>query len=94
MTSFRKKQGVLVVSTGAPLSVGTVERPIEQVRRERLLHVLDSNKIVWDDKNHPELAGGVAAWVRKLRAESRNKVAPPARCRRYLIGRDGWRCMT
>ena len=76
MATLRKKQGIWVVNIRASLSDRTVERAIEQVRSERLLHILDSNKTVWDDKDHPELAGGAATWVRKLRSESRNKVAP------------------
>jgi hypothetical protein len=49
-----------------------VETARHEVRRQKLLHFLESKDPAWKDKDkdHPELAGGAAAWVRKLRAES------------------------
>ena len=48
-----------------------VETARNEVRRQKLLRFLESN-LGWNenDKAHPEMAGGAAAWVRKLRAES------------------------
>ncbi len=40
-----------------------------EVRRQKLLRFLES-PLGWNDEKHPELAGGSAAWVRKLRVES------------------------
>jgi hypothetical protein len=41
-----------------------------EVRRHRLLQFLERKDPAWKDENHPELAGGSANWVRKLRAEN------------------------
>jgi len=42
----------------------------EAVRRAKLLQILESGEPIWKDEDHPELAKGSAAWVRKLRRES------------------------
>jgi len=42
----------------------------KELKRRRLLAFLQSDEPVWKDEDHPELAGGTEAWVRKLRAES------------------------
>jgi len=47
-----------------------VETARNEVRRKKLLEFLNSQEPVWKDEDHPELAGGSAKWVRKLRAES------------------------
>jgi metal-responsive CopG/Arc/MetJ family transcriptional regulator len=47
-----------------------VETARNEVRRQKLLQFLEDKEPAWKDKNHPELAGGAAAWTRKLRAES------------------------
>lgn len=47
-----------------------VETARDAVRRKRLLQFLKSDEPAWKEENHPELAKGAAAWVRKLRAES------------------------
>ena len=47
-----------------------VETARNEVRRHRLLQFLQGEEPAWEDKNHPELAGGSGNWVRKLRAES------------------------
>ncbi len=41
-----------------------------EARRRRLLQFLESDDPAWKDRDHPELANGAAAWVRKLREES------------------------
>ncbi len=41
----------------------------EEIRRRRLLQILSDPKPVWRDEDHPELAEGAAAWVRKMRDE-------------------------
>jgi hypothetical protein len=41
-----------------------------EIKRRRMLEILKSGKPVWKDEDHPELRGGAAKWVRKIRAES------------------------
>ena len=41
-----------------------------EIKRQRMLALLKSDKQIWKDKDHPELCGGAVEWVRKLRAES------------------------
>jgi len=50
-----------------------VETAREEVRRQKLLHFLDTKEPSWKTKDHPELAGGAASWVRKLRTESEGR---------------------
>ncbi len=53
-----------------------------EVRRRRLLEILNRDNPVWDPADHPDIeeAGGAAAWVRKLRREadkaSRRRMGP------------------
>jgi len=52
-----------------------VETARTEVRRQKLLHFLENGSRVvkepaWKEKDHPELAKGTAAWVRKVRKES------------------------
>jgi len=47
-----------------------VETARQEVRRQKLLHFLESKDSAWKNKDHPELVGGAAAWVRKLRSEN------------------------
>jgi hypothetical protein len=44
-----------------------LETAREEVRRRKLLRLLESNEAAWREGDHPELGGGSAAWVRKLR---------------------------
>jgi hypothetical protein len=53
-----------------------VETARHEVRRQKLLHFLESKNPAWKDRDHPELAGGVANWVRKLRTESEPRDIP------------------
>lgn len=46
-----------------------VETAIREVKRRKLLAFLQSDEPAWKDVDHPELAGGAEAWVRKLRME-------------------------
>jgi hypothetical protein len=41
-----------------------------EVRRLKLLEFLEGKEPAWKESDHPELANGAAAWVRKLRNES------------------------
>jgi hypothetical protein len=41
-----------------------------EARRNKLLQFLEGKEPAWKDSDHPELAKGAAAWVRKLRKES------------------------
>ncbi|PYT41205.1 MAG: hypothetical protein DMG45_14415 [Acidobacteria bacterium] len=45
----------------------------EAVRRKKLLRFLESGIPPRKGTDHPELAGGAAAWVRELRQESEKK---------------------
>lgn len=40
-----------------------------EVNRRRLLDVLRNPELAWKDADHPELAEGAAAWVRRMRDE-------------------------
>jgi Arc/MetJ-type ribon-helix-helix transcriptional regulator len=59
-----------------------VETARDAVRRKRLLHFLRSKEPAWKDENHPELAGGSAKWVRKIRAEGERASQKRSRTRR------------
>jgi hypothetical protein len=47
-----------------------VETARAELRRRSLLSFLRSDRPAWHEKDHPELASGSAAWVRKIRKES------------------------
>jgi hypothetical protein len=47
-----------------------VETARAEVRRQKLLKFLESKEVLWDDKDHPELAEGADVWVNKMRRES------------------------
>ena len=49
-----------------------LEAASREVRRRRLLEILNRDTPVWDPADHPDIeeAGGAAAWVRKLRREA------------------------
>jgi hypothetical protein len=48
------------------------EAAAREVRRRRLLEILNRDAPVWDPADHPDIeeAGGAAAWVKKLRREA------------------------
>ncbi len=46
-----------------------VDTARNEVRRQRLLQFLQNTEAAWKDEDHPELAEGAAAWVRRSRAE-------------------------
>src|SRR5947208_14053386 len=46
-----------------------VDTARNEARRQRLLQFLQNKEAVWKDEDHPELAEGAAAWVRRSRAE-------------------------
>ena len=50
-----------------------VETARDAVRRTKLLRFLEGGTPAWNDADHPELAGGAAAWVRELRQEGEAK---------------------
>jgi hypothetical protein len=41
-----------------------------EIKRQQLLQLFKRKEPIWKDKDHPELKGGAAAWVRKMRAEN------------------------
>jgi len=47
-----------------------LETAKEEVRRRKLLSFLENEVPAWQERDHPELKGDAASWVRKLRAES------------------------
>jgi hypothetical protein len=56
-----------------------VETARNEVRRQKLLHFLDSKKPSWRSEDHPELAKGADAWVRRIRNESETSRSPNAK---------------
>jgi hypothetical protein len=52
-----------------------VETARQEVRRQKLLHFLESKDPVWKNEDHPELASGAGDWVRKLRTETETRGA-------------------
>ncbi len=50
-------------------SAFVVDTARNEVRRQRLLQLLQNKEAVWKDEDHPELAEGAAAWIRRSRAE-------------------------
>ena len=45
----------------------------QEVKRRQLLKALDQAAGCWKDEDHPELRGGAAAWVAKLRREDERR---------------------
>jgi hypothetical protein len=41
----------------------------EEVKRQRLLRLLEKPEPIWKLEDHPELKDGAAAWVERMRAE-------------------------
>jgi Arc/MetJ-type ribon-helix-helix transcriptional regulator len=41
----------------------------QEIRRRRLIQILDDTASGWKDEDHPELNDGAYAWVRKMRDE-------------------------
>ena len=41
----------------------------EEVKRQRLLKLLEGSEPLWKSKDHPELRRGAAAWVERMRAK-------------------------
>jgi hypothetical protein len=50
-----------------------VDTARNEVRRRRLLQFLQSEDPAWKDADHPELYGGSAEWVSKLRKGSESR---------------------
>ena len=44
-----------------------------ELKRRRLLEILARPDPIWNDDDHPELADGAEAWVRRLRAEAEHR---------------------
>lgn len=41
----------------------------EEVKRQRLLRLLENPEPIWKVEDHPELKDGAAAWVERMRAD-------------------------
>ena len=50
-----------------------------ELRRLRQITALERASGAWKDKNHPELKGGAASWVKSLRKESDRRLAKSER---------------
>jgi hypothetical protein len=51
-----------------------VETAEKELKRRRLLAVLESDEPIWLEENHPEIANhGAAAWVHNLRREKSSR---------------------
>jgi hypothetical protein len=50
-----------------------VETARHEVRRQKLLQLLENKDPAWKNNDHPELAAGAAAWVHKLRTDSEGR---------------------
>jgi hypothetical protein len=47
-----------------------VETARAELRRRKLLSFLGDDQPAWNDKDHPEMASGSDAWVRRVRSEN------------------------
>ena len=56
-----------------------VETARAELRRRKLLSFLRGSQPAWRSQDHPGLASGSAAWVRRLRKESDTRTAPARR---------------
>ena len=45
----------------------------KEVQRQKLLQFLERSAPAWKDKDHEDMGGDSAAWVRKLRQESEHR---------------------
>jgi hypothetical protein len=61
-----------------------VETARHEVRRQKLLHFLESKEPAWKNKDHPELIGGADTWVRKLRTENETRGASRKKLKKGL----------
>jgi|HubBroStandDraft_6_1064221.scaffolds.fasta_scaffold05749_4 hypothetical protein len=52
-----------------------LETARQEVQRRKLLRFLESEQPAWRAEDHPELAGGAAAWVGQLRKHSERRRA-------------------
>jgi hypothetical protein len=59
-----------------------LESAREEVRRRKLLAFLESSELAWSERDHPELAKGAGAWVRRLRSESDKRLLGRTKSRR------------
>jgi len=59
-----------------------VETARTELRRRKLLSFLRSSEPVWIEKNHPELTGGTASWVKNIRSESDRRISTTKQARK------------
>lgn len=51
-----------------------VETARAELRRRRLLAFLRDDRPAWNESDHPELAVGSTAWVKRIRSEGEKRV--------------------
>ena len=61
-----------------------LETARQEVRRRKLLRFLESQQPTWREKDHPELGGESAAWVKEMRkqSEGRSRLGSRSRTRK------------
>jgi hypothetical protein len=59
-----------------------VETARAELRRRKLLSFLGDDQPAWNDKDHPELASGGDAWVRRVRSENDKRTRGMAQIKR------------
>jgi hypothetical protein len=51
-----------------------VETARAELRRRRLVAFLGDGRPAWNESDHPELAAGSTAWVKRIRSEGEKRV--------------------
>jgi hypothetical protein len=59
-------------------------RRVNILLRRKLFQALESGEPAWKDSDHPELAEGSGAWVRRLRLEGQARYAKIEQCGQEL----------
>lgn len=55
-----------------------VQAAEKELQRLRQIRALEAAAGTWSDKDHPELGGGAAAWVKTRRSESERRFRNPS----------------
>jgi hypothetical protein len=68
-----------------------LETARQEVQRRKLLRFLESEQPAWKTEDHPELDGGAAAYIQRLRRQSEKREAaehPRSLRKRPIAGRE------